>query len=432
MAIPVTFEEKVDYIKEMWFLTEPILFMTVCTHKVVILENESRFDIRCGAMKIELSKLKLQDKSVTHIEELMRVEILRILLKHPYQRLQPNLVKNLIASNMVVSSNLKFEVLKVKKASDYFGDETYDKQSLEYIYDKIELPEDSGNGEDGDGDGDGQGASKGTSSNGKMSRRSGRSGGESKGNGNNPYDDLCDSMDSAMAKTEQWAEDDYAVAEIDNVIDKAESTDSWGNLPGDIVDQIKASRIPKFNYKNVFKRFRGNLLSSKRCLTRMKPNRRFGFSAMGSKREFTTKLLIALDTSGSVTDEDLGNALGFVNGFFKYGIEAIDIVDFDTKCYDESLINIKKRRKEIKIHGRGGTDWNDVFRFMNEHHDYNGVIVFTDGYADKPKHDWYDKHFNRVLWCMNTKENYEHFKNAFGDMDTVKLVSYIEPGKRKK
>jgi len=442
-VLPQTLEEKIEYVKEHWFLMEPIYFMTICTHKVVIHPEEERYAIRCGAMKLEFGGKRLADISVGKLDELMRVEIVRILLKHPYQRIQPNLVKNLIASNLVVASNMKFEYIKANKASEVFGDESCDKQSLEYIYDRIELPEDEQEGE-GEGEGEGQGQGNGSNGqgggksqqqgkgNGNGNKKNNRGNGGGNGKGNSPYDDLCNDMGSGMAQTETWSEDDYAVAEIDNIIEKADSSNGWGNLPGELVEQIKASLIPKFNYKSVFKRFRGNLLSSKRCLTRMKPNRRFGFTTMGSKREFTTKLLVAIDTSGSVGSDDLANALGFINGFFKYGIEEIDVINWDVRCYDDSLINIKKRKPTIEVTGRGGTNWNDVFRYMSEHRDYNGVIIFTDGYADKPDHPWLSLHPNRVLWCMTNKNDYEAFMKNFGNMDTVVHVSYIEANRRKK
>ena len=98
----------------------------------------------------------------------------------------------------------------------------------------------------------------------------------------------------------------------------------------------------------------------------MRPSRRFGYEAMGSKRKNTTSLLVAVDTSGSISDEELALALGFIQGFFKYAVKKLDIVQFDTQVYPESLMSIEKRPKQWKVHGRGGTDFNDVFKFTQD------------------------------------------------------------------
>ena len=75
---------------------------------------------------------------------------------------------------------------------------------------------------------------------------------------------------------------------IDNLIQKISSNDSWGTLPGNAIDAIKKSIEPKFNYKALFQQFRSIIVSSKYDKTRMRPNRRFGYTAMGTKRKNTT------------------------------------------------------------------------------------------------------------------------------------------------
>lgn len=53
-------------------------------------------------------------------------------------------------------------------------------------------------------------------------------------------------------------------------------------------------------------------------------SRRFGFEQMDSHYDFTTRLLVAIDTSGSVGSEELGRYLCIINSFFKYGIQEIE------------------------------------------------------------------------------------------------------------
>ena len=61
----------------------------------------------------------------------------------------------------------------------------------------------------------------------------------------------------------------------------------------------------------------------------MRPNRRSGFDNMGSIRRFDTNLLIAVDVSGSISDEVLTHFYSVIGRIFKYGIEHVDVVQFD-------------------------------------------------------------------------------------------------------
>ena len=137
---------------------------------------------------------------------------------------------------------------------------------------------------------------------------------------------------------------------------------------------------------------------------------------MGSKRKNTTSLLVAVDTSGSISDEELALALGFIQGFFKYAVKKLDIVQFDTQVYPDSLMSIEKRPKQWKVHGRGGTDFNDVFKFTqdeSQHDHYDGVIILTDGYADVPDNKYLKSNYKhtKYLWVLNNESNWNRFKD---------------------
>ena len=48
-------------------------------------------------------------------------------------------------------------------------------------------------------------------------------------------------------------------------------------------------------------------------------------------------------------------------------------------------ISFKKRQTSFNISGRGGTDFQPVFDYAKNHPEYDGVIIFTDGYANHPQ-----------------------------------------------
>lgn len=148
-------------------------------------------------------------------------------------------------------------------------------------------------------------------------------------------------------------------------------------------------------------------------LTRMRPSRRFGFEQMGSRYEFTTKLLIAIDTSGSVGSEDLGRYLRVITSFFKYGIQEISILMFDYVVQGDPIVfkSKDKNRHELKVTGRGGTNFQAPIDYASEHQEYDGLIVITDGCAPAPK---LPPHFRtKVLWVIDSEEVFRLSKDLW-------------------
>lgn len=432
MTINLSFQDRFAEIRNKWFLMEPAYFMVLCTHKVEF-NKTMKCDIAVGRGSIFINEDYFADKTDKYLEECLKAEILRILLKHPYQRQLPNKVKMLLSSNFVLGNNTTFSEFKLSTTQQFFGSHEYDRASLEEIYDALKIEDPSngqGNGKKKDNKQGQGGQGLGLSMNGDGSSESdndGESGGEGQnemqvsqksGNGKKSlknFDDGCQSTDMAIEKTQMWQEDEYRQVEVNNIIEKIDkTTNGWGNMPGNIVDAIKKSIEPKFNYKAIFQQFRSTVLSSKRTLTRMKPNRRFGYNAMGSKRDFTTKILVAVDTSGSISDSDLQLALGFINKFFKYGVTEINCIQFDTKIYPDSLKKLEKKMDTFVIKGRGGTDFNDVFEYCQVTHPiYDGVIILTDGYASVPDSKYLANNYKNVkyVWCLNNEQNWKHFKD---------------------
>lgn len=423
------FKDRLQDLKDKWFLTEPAYFMILCTHDMVITTG-MKCPIAVGGGVIYINEKAYEDKTDKFLEESLKVELIRILLKHPYQRQLPNRIKMYLASNFVLANNMKLTEFKLKTTREFFGNWNYDRESLEAIYDAIKIPEMKNESEDG-GNGNSSSNQQGQSGSGKKSN-SGKSNnnneGNSNGNGGNDsqgdddplkdFDDGCASADDAYERTQFWKEDDYRTVEINNLIGKIDGSNSWGTIPGNVVDTIKDSLKAKFNYKALFQQFRSTIVSSKYSKTRMRPNRRWGYDAMGTKRENTTSMLVAVDTSGSISDKDLQYALGWIQGFFSYAVESLDVVQFDYSLYPESLVKLSKRPKKFDVKGRGGTDFNGVFDYVqnkSKKH-YDGVMILTDGFASVPDSKYLNSNFGhtRYLWVLNSENNWNHFKNNEG------------------
>ena len=63
-------------------------------------------------------------------------------------------------------------------------------------------------------------------------------------------------------------------------------------------------------------------------------------------------------------------------------------------------LSMKKAQQNVKITGRGGTDFQTVIHhFEKSKIKYDGMIIFTDGYAPKPKMS--PRTIRKTLWICD-------------------------------
>ena len=114
-------EQYLNQLSEMWFLHEPILFRIFCMHKQ---RKNMRIacPVRCGKGLIEYNAVVLESIDFAKFEEMMKVEIIRILLKHPYQRKPSNCSNSACTegSNCTISDNYEMEYYNIARPMDYW------------------------------------------------------------------------------------------------------------------------------------------------------------------------------------------------------------------------------------------------------------------------------------------------------------------------
>lgn len=197
--------------------------------------------------------------------------------------------------------------------------------------------------------------------------------------------------DLAAESAELWEEDQLASEQLKETVRRAQRCRQWESIGGKLKEKIEATTIVRIDYRSILSGFRASVLSS--------------------KRYFATRLLVAVDVSGSVDNRQVSQALSIINRFFKYGVECVDIIQFDVGLQGD-VLTMKKARKSLKISGRGGTDFQAPLDFFFENR-YDGLIMITDGYAPKPS---FPKKFHgNVLWMIYDKDAFGG--QGFYDLD---------------
>ncbi|HLP46103.1 MAG TPA: VWA-like domain-containing protein [Candidatus Kapabacteria bacterium] len=410
--------ERITQTVEKWYILEPLFFSAWSLHTVIPSAHVKT--IRSGAGKVEYNPDFLSSLTDSQLYEILCFEAMRIVLKHPYTRKKEIDSLSYRASNITVQEYLKTS-LGFESARDAFGTDAYDRKHFEFYYDKlIEQLQNTGSSTTGE-EQKNEEQKTGDTPPGE-DREADNTAGDAGSAGNKEQtpglEDYVDSG-SGVENCENWEKNDYYENLINEKINEAESANNWGNLSRNVKEKILATLKPKVDYRSILKSFRASVLSVSRRLSRMKPSRRYDFQYMGSKRDFTTKILFAVDVSGSISSKDLAKGFSIVNRFFKYGIEQLDVISFDTEIKGEKL-SLKKARREIKVLGRGGTHFQPLMDYIDRYREYDGLIIFTDGYAPVPGIPKNRK--TRIVWLFNNESNYEQMKNRLIKLGKVAFV----------
>lgn len=436
-------EARIREYYQTFFITEPILFSCVNTHKIT--RNNNIKTLRIGSGKIEYNEEYINGLKKDDLKQILIFEAFRILCKHPYERKRQNPIANQVGSNVTIQEYLATQ-LEMPQAKEAFENllaknrskmeeqfmEQYDqmlemddaelekqtgmtkaklrsikdqipsmtedelhKRHFEFYYNLVDnnLPEMI------------QSQPMFSEMKEVLNGEGGKSEEESNGEGESDPKAHFDPMNS-IEQTTNWGESEMIKNEINDAIQDAQVTRQWGNIPGSMQDMLIASLKPKVDYRAILKRFRASVITSATKLNRMRPSRRYGFGHPGKKREFSTKLAFFVDVSGSMSDQVLREGFGVINRFFKYGISETDVYQFDTELKDETPLKMFKAQKEIKLMGRGGTDFQVVLDKLEKHpNKYDGVIVYTDGYAAVPQVPKGVKTKN-ILWLFDSEDSY--------------------------
>ena len=179
--------------------------------------------------------------------------------------------------------------------------------------------------------------------------------------------------------------------------ESAEQTEKrQGSIPGelsDLIERLRHIEPAKFDWKGYLRRFVGNSSIVYNKKLRRKYNKRYSGSP-GLKIKFKNHILVGVDTSGSVNNDELKEFFNELAHMHKTG-HKITIAQCDTSLNSVKEFNPKR---DWEIHGRGGTSFQPVIDHFNEKRGlYTALVYLTDGEASNP-----DDCPKNTLWVLSS------------------------------
>lgn len=176
-----------------------------------------------------------------------------------------------------------------------------------------------------------------------------------------------------------------------------------GTVPAEfreIVEKLKEKKPEIFNWKAYFRRMLGSIYDVNIKSTRRKESKRFEGSA-GIQHKKKVSILVAVDTSGSVSTKELQDFFSEIEYIYKAGAR-VTILECDARInkvveYDGKHIP--------EVVGRGGTDFNPPVNYYIKHKkEYASLIYFTDGECSLPR-----KHPSGMVWVITSNGMHQDF-----------------------
>lgn len=342
----------------------PTAAVGITGNTITLFINEDFFQ---NKLKSASSKVAVIKHEILHLvfKHLFRTDLLR------YDRLLFNLAADLVVNQYIGKWNLPDSAVTLKSFPDLVLESN---QTVEYYYNRIK----------------------------KLS-----SGSEEKKSTNPESFKALNKIlqDNSHSDHSLWGNTnsgDYNAAEITFgklLIDAKNRSGykGYASLPKSIKSQIQIEidkQQPKVDWKRVIKLFNNSSTKTYLKYTNRRVSKRYG-TRPGLRVSQHSRLLIAIDTSGSINKSEIDLFFSEIHGVWKSGTE-IDVLECDADVqnkykYKGTLPNI--------IYGGGGTSFDPVFNHINNNRGikYDGCIYLTDGYANRPT----VKPYCPVLWIIS-------------------------------
>jgi len=183
------------------------------------------------------------------------------------------------------------------------------------------------------------------------------------GNGPGEVRDGTDDHGKPLQPPQQaQAEQDWKVA----MAQAAQQAKACGNLPADLARLVEEIVHPKLNPYEILRQFLE--MSARNDYAWTPPNRRYltqGFYLPSLRSEELPEIVIAVDTSGSVTAEELAQFAAEVSGILEAYDTTITVIYCDSGIKgDPEIFTRENLPLKLNAKGGGGTDFRPPFKWV--------------------------------------------------------------------
>lgn len=195
-----------------------------------------------------------------------------------------------------------------------------------------------------------------------------------------------------------------------------------GTIPDCLVSVISSFKDSKgeLPWNLYLKRLMGTVLSNKKkTITRRNRRQPYRLDLRGQLRSYKAKIAVAIDISGSISDEEFNRAIKEIISIVKNYNHEITVIECDSEIRRVYKIkSVKDIRDRMNI--RGATRFNPVFEYSNKNN-INLLVYFTDGRGEDKLQEVPRGY--KILWVISGRGDKLSLKKPYG---VVKKLNNVE------
>ena len=189
-----------------------------------------------------------------------------------------------------------------------------------------------------------------------------------------------------------------------------------------LVDKLRNSR-PSIPWNIYLKKLLGTVLSGKKKTITIRNRRQpYRLELKGELRNHKAEIVVAIDISGSISNEEFKQAMREVLGIVKNYDHKISVIECDNDIRRVYSVKNERDIKDRKMQG-GGTRFSPVFKYCNKNR-IDLLIYFTDGKGEK-KLDMMPTGY-KVLWILSGRSEKLSLQKPYGAVKKLKKVAIVD------
>ena len=212
----------------------------------------------------------------------------------------------------------------------------------------------------------------------------------------------------------------YAERDVEVMVEQASNlAKSRGKTPGCADELLDAYKKPVVDWRDVLRHMMQSLTVVDYTYQRSMPKmhhllEQYGAFIPDYHRENMGELVVAIDTSGSVSGAEVAQFMGEIQSICdEVQPDKVHVVQCDSKVQCVDTFDAGQPFEMSKLRGRGGTAFHPVFDWVEEEGIEPVALVYlTDGYAPAPDVPDYP-----VVWGVTT----DYQQHLFGEVLSVQF-----------
>lgn len=189
-----------------------------------------------------------------------------------------------------------------------------------------------------------------------------------------------------MSASQSNASDEEMMGAINDLMKRTQQKSQYGysqtpKFIQDLMNEIDR-RLSTIDYKKLLSKvLRKSVAADDRQSTWLRPSKRYGYQASGTKNAEAPKVTIFLDTSGSISVDELNEFMNEVDAILKNTKSVVDVTLFHTTPYFTTKFRRGQGVEKLSLQS-GGTDLQGCFDQLDKK-SVDVVVFLTDGhYSD--------------------------------------------------